>query len=358
MWSAPAPDPTAIVVARNLAATKTTTATTSTTTTTVAAAAVLTSDNAAADLEKLLDTFASVDLAAAASAAAGGSAGTVYSQLPCDLSAQKQSGEDRAPLSVEFSDTSGETQALPAVNVTINAAQETDTASAPPITVTTALALASPSITAAVIVTPISITTTAATISTAPPTEEEVEEEGNGNEGEIESQASEKADETTNIATQVLTQPQELNQDDRSMDTPEETTVNSQPLTKKLLASGGDIRALLSSDQPLSSLRAQTTTIGNGKEGAGQKIVKNDEEEAEEEEQQERFVRPRRLRRKESKKAASDGFPSAIALSHRWHPDHMQDLPGDAANLSIRSAFDTKFDEYYVFRHWRPSQGR
>ena len=81
------------------------------------------------------------------------------------------------------------------------------------------------------------------------------------------------------------------------------------------------------------------------------------EEEEEEGAQGKRFVRPRRLHLKESKKAASDGFPSDIALSLRWHPDHMQDLPVDA-NLSIREAFDNKYDEYYVFRHWRPSQGR
>ena len=160
------------------------------------------------------------------------------------------------------------------------------------------------------------------------------------------------------LQLQSRSQSQELKQNHLNIDTTEMTTASSQSLTSKLLASGGDIRALLSSDQPLSSLWAQSADTGNGKEGAGHKIVENDEEEAEEDEQQERFVRPRRLHLKESKKAASDGFPSAIALSHRWHPDHMQDLPGDAPNLSIRAAFDTKYDEFYVFRHWRPSQGR
>ena len=157
------------------------------------------------------------------------------------------------------------------------------------------------------------------------------------------------------LQSQSQLQSQESKRHHHNIVTAEETTANSQPLTRRLLASGGDIRALLSSDQPLSSLWAQTADTGNGKEGAGQKIVKEDEdeEEVEEEEQEERFVRPRRLRLKQSKKAASDGFPSAIALSLRWHPDHMQDAP----NLSIRAAFDTKYDEYYVFRHWRPSQG-
>ena len=151
---------------------------------------------------------------------------------------------------------------------------------------------------------------------------------------------------------------QESQQNHHNVETAgEEAATNSQPLTRKLLESGGDIRALLLSSQPLSSFRAKTSDTGNGNEGAGQKLIIKNEEEEVEEEQQERFVRPRRLRLKESKKAASDGFPSAIALSLRWHPDHMQDLPGDAANLSIRAAFDTKFDEYYVFRHWRPSLG-
>ena len=141
-----------------------------------------------------------------------------------------------------------------------------------------------------------------------------------------------------------------------SIDTPEKIRADPQLLTRKLLASGGDIRALLSSDQPLSSLRAQT--VDTGKEGAGQQIASKDEETEEDEEvQEEPFVRPPRLRFALSKEAASDGFPSAIALSLRWHPDHMQDRPEDAANLSMRAAFDTKFDEYYVFRHWRPSQG-
>ena len=113
------------------------------------------------------------------------------------------------------------------------------------------------------------------------------------------------------------------------------------------------------SSQPLSSLRSQTAD--SGAKGAGQKIA-GQEDEGEEEvdggEKEKRFVRPPRLRFALSNEAASDGFPSAIALSLRWHPDHMQDVPGDTANLSIRAAFDTKFDEYYVFRHWRPSQGR
>ena len=74
-----------------------------------------------------------------------------------------------------------------------------------------------------------------------------------------------------------------------------------------------------------------------------------------EEEEVERFVRPPRLRIALSNEAASDGFPSSIARSRQWHPDYMQDLPEDG-NLSIRAAFDTKYDEYYVFRHWRPSQ--
>ena len=138
------------------------------------------------------------------------------------------------------------------------------------------------------------------------------------------------------------------------IDTARAITAKSQLLTRKLLASGGDIRALLKSNQPQSSLRALTADIG--KVSAGQ--MTESKEDIEEEEYEERFVRPRRLRFAVSKEAASDGFPSAIACSLRWHPDHMQDLPEDAANLSIRAAFDTKFDEYYVFRHWRPSQGR
>ena len=160
-----------------------------------------------------------------------------------------------------------------------------------------------------------------------------------------------------------LSPSQESQQHHGSMDTTKETTANSQSLTKKLLASGGDIRALLLSSQPLSSLRAQTAASGD--KGAEQKstVVSEDEgmekeDKSEEKEEKSRFVRPRRLRPAVSKKAASDGFPSAIALSYRWHPDHMQDLPIDAANMSIRAAFDTKHDEYYVFRHWRPSQGR
>ena len=99
--------------------------------------------------------------------------------------------------------------------------------------------------------------------------------------------------------------------------------------------------------------------MDSGAKGAGQKIAGQEDEGEEEEggEMEERFVRPPRLCFALSNEAASDGFPSAIALSLRWHPDHMQDVPGDTANLSIRAAFDTKFDEYYVFRHRRPSQG-
>ena len=153
----------------------------------------------------------------------------------------------------------------------------------------------------------------------------------------------------------LQSQPQDSRQNNHKIDKPLAIREEPQLLTRKLLASGGDIRALLSSDQTLSSLRAQT--VDTGKVGAGQKIVNKDGEK-EEVVQEERFVRPPRLRFALSKEAASDGFPSAIARSLRWHPDHMQDLPGDAATLSIRAAFDTKFDEYYVFRHWRPSQGR
>ena len=167
----------------------------------------------------------------------------------------------------------------------------------------------------------------------------------------------------TSMIMQSPLPSQESQQHHGSMDTAKETTASSQSLTKKLLASGGDIRALLLSSQPLSSLRAQTAASGD--KGAEQKstVVSEDEgmekeDKSEEKEEKSRFVRPRRLRPAVSKKAASDGFPSAIALSYRWHPDHMQDLPIDAANMSIRAAFDTKHDEYYVFRHWRPSQGR
>ena len=179
---------------------------------------------------------------------------------------------------------------------------------------------------------------------------------------DMKSHLGKEADDENNIASQVLTQVQPQSQEseqnhDNNIDPPEEiTTVSSQPLTRRLIASGGDMRALLLSDQPLSSLRAQTDDTE--KEAAGQKIVSKDDEEDEEEVQEERFVRPPRLRFALSNEAASDGFPSAIALSLRWHPDHMQDRPEDAANLSIRAAFDTKFDEHYAFRHWRPSQGR
>ena len=135
----------------------------------------------------------------------------------------------------------------------------------------------------------------------------------------------------------------------------QQTMVNKPPtLTRKLLESGGDVQGLLSSNQPLSSLRAQSGD--SGELGAGQKTAGLEYEE-EGEEKEERFVRPPRLRFALSKEDASDGFPSSIARSIRWHPDHMQDRPGDASNLSIRAAFDTKFDEYYVFRNWRPSQG-
>ena len=183
---------------------------------------------------------------------------------------------------------------------------------------------------------------------------------------DMKSHLGKEADDENNIASQVLTQVQPQSQvseqnHDNNIDPPEEiTTVSSQPLTRMLLASGGDMRALLLSDQPLSSLWAQTADTGN--EAAGQKIVSKDKDKdkdnEEEKVQEERFVRPPRLRFALSNEAASDGFPSAIALSLRWHPDHMQDRPGDAANPSIRAAFNTKFDEYYVFRHWRPSQGR
>ena len=129
-------------------------------------------------------------------------------------------------------------------------------------------------------------------------------------------------------------------------------------LTEMLFRSDGDVRPLLI-NQPPSSFLA-TTSDDEGK-SAGQVIAvgkqdENEEEEEEEDDEPERFVRPPHLRFTLSKETASDGFPSPIALSRRWHPDHMQDLPGDA-NLSIRAAFDTKFDEYYVFRHWRPSSG-
>ena len=185
---------------------------------------------------------------------------------------------------------------------------------------------------------------------------------------EIESQLQKEADEKTLLNTLIdffhesneLSQPQlppqDSEQNDHCIDSPELCAVNSQSLTKRLIASGGDIRALLSSDQPLSTMQAQWDDTG--KEGAGQKIIsKDDDEEVEEDEEEERFVRPSRLRIALSEGAASDGFPSAIALTLRWHPDYMQDRPSEAANLSIRAAFDTKYDEHYVFRDWRPSQG-
>ena len=156
------------------------------------------------------------------------------------------------------------------------------------------------------------------------------------------------------ITTQVSMPSKESKQIQESVEKQEEIT----SLTRKLIASGGDIRALLSSDQPLSMMQAQWDDTG--KEGVGQKIVSKDNDEEEDEDAQEeiRFVRPPRLRFALSDEAGSDGFPSAIARSLRWHPDHMQDRPGNAANLSIRAAFDTKYDEHYVFRDWRPSQGR
>ena len=185
------------------------------------------------------------------------------------------------------------------------------------------------------------------------------QEEGKGEEPENEDKDDEEedvksGDVDSSIILQSPSQLQESTQNHHNVDTAEATTANSKSLTMKLLESGGDIRALLLSDQPLSSLRAQTADSGN--EGGEPKNDSKDEDEVEVEEQ--RFVRPPRLRFALSDAAASDGFPSAIARSLRWHPDHMQDRPGDAANLSIRAAFDTKFDEYYVFRHWRPSQGR
>ena len=144
--------------------------------------------------------------------------------------------------------------------------------------------------------------------------------------------------------------------DDELLDVRQEQP-KEESMIEKLLRCGGDVRTLLT-NQPLSSFLSSSSD--NDGKRAGQMITgKNDEKGEEEEEETEivRFVRPRRLRRAVSKKAASDGFPSAIAHSLRWHPDHMRDLPGDAT-LSIREAFDNKYDEYYVFRHWRPSQGR
>ena len=79
------------------------------------------------------------------------------------------------------------------------------------------------------------------------------------------------------ITTQVLTSSKESKQNQESVDTPEEIIT----LTRRLIASGGDIRALLSSDQPLSTMQAQSDDTGKG--GAGQKIVSKVEEEEEEE---------------------------------------------------------------------------
>ena len=87
-------------------------------------------------------------------------------------------------------------------------------------------------------------------------------------------------------------QSQESTQNHHNIDTAEATTANSKSLTMKLLERGGDIRALLLSHQPLSSLRAQTADSGN--EGGEPKNDSKDENEDEVEEQ--RFVRPPRLR--------------------------------------------------------------
>ena len=177
---------------------------------------------------------------------------------------------------------------------------------------------------------------------------------------ETESKITGKEEDVKSVADASLvdlqSSSQDIEQNHHNIDPPEEEiSAISQSLTSKLIASGGDIRALLSSDQPLSTMQAQWDDTGE--EGAGQEIASKDNEE-EEDEEEERFVRPPRLRFALSEEAASDGFPSAIARSLRWHPDHMQDRPGEAANLSIRAAFDTKYDEHYVFRDWRPSQGR
>ena len=157
--------------------------------------------------------------------------------------------------------------------------------------------------------------------------------------------ATDQEETSANVDSSVVLQSQspsiESKKNHHIVDTAEETpAVKSQLLMNKLRASGGDIRALLLSDQPLSSFWSQTADIG-GKD-AGQKIATQDEEEEEEQEEVERFVRPPRLHFAMSKEAASDGFPSSIALSLRWHPDHMQDVPRVRPNLSIRAAFDTK----------------
>ena len=142
---------------------------------------------------------------------------------------------------------------------------------------------------------------------------------------------------------------------DELLEEGQEQTKEVESMTEKLLRCGGDIRALLV-NQPRSTFLS-TPNDDERKNAAPMIAGKQDEKGEEDEEEQERFVRPPRLRFALSKEAASDGFPSSIALSLRWHPDHMQDLPEDT-NRSIRDAFDTKFDEYYVFRHWRPSQGK
>ena len=110
--------------------------------------------------------------------------------------------------------------------------------------------------------------------------------------------------------------------------------IKEESMTEKLFRCGGDVRTLLV-NQPLSTFLS-TTSDDERKNAAPMIAGKQDEkgEEEEKEEEQERFVRPPRLRFALSKEAASDGFPSPVALSLRWHPDHMQDLPGDT-NLSI-----------------------
>ena len=169
-------------------------------------------------------------------------------------------------------------------------------------------------------------------------------EDGDEDDDKIKNNEVEKSGDVDNSVITSL-QSHEINQNDHTIEITEEITANSKSLTMKLLESGGDIRALLLSNQPLSSLYALTV------DSADEDAVRNEDDEEEEEE---RFVRPPRLRFPVSDEAVSDGFPSAVALSLRWHPDHMQDRPGGS---SIRAAFDTKFDEHYVFRHWRPSQG-
>ena len=139
----------------------------------------------------------------------------------------------------------------------------------------------------------------------------------------------------------------------------EQEQIKVESMTETLIRCGGDIRALIV-NQPSSTFHAMASNDVDAEKIAEQMAAGKQEatvEEEVEEEEAVRFVRPPRLRFALSQEAASDGFPSAIARSLRWHPDYMQDLPGDA-NLSIREAFDNKHDEYYVFRHWRPSQGK